>query len=125
MFSTSRPSTRQRISQVSISHASFPAGLQNHDADHAVVAEDVRQAYLQGETVWVVLHLGRKSGSKPCSIYRLARRCAKIECSGIRLVMYSMAQCARKKTLKYFVASRLAKRRSQRTSRTLAIPLKG
>jgi len=78
--------------------------------------EDVRQAYLQGENVWVALHLGRKSGSKPCSIiawYAAAQR-SNVPESVWRCVL--MAQC---------ISLLRARRSAACSALTLAIPLKG
>ena len=50
-----RPRTRQLISQVSISQTPASAGAADDDADHAVIAEGVGEAHLQGEDAGVVL----------------------------------------------------------------------
>jgi hypothetical protein len=53
--STLRPSTRQLISQVSISQTPASEGGADDGADHPVVPEDIRQPDLKGKDVRVVL----------------------------------------------------------------------
>ena len=55
MCSTLRPSTRQLISQVSISQTPSAVGPANDHADHAIVTEDVGQPNLQGKDLGIVL----------------------------------------------------------------------